>query len=172
MSDRPPDLCETRKFEIWRHYANDRYRAIGGLERATDDPRIAAVASLPEAVTEDDYPGAIQKSFLIDKRAPQQRLHAEGREEVDRHSCAGNILHALRFLQPDPATGIHSQLLERTALLLPIPEVRRRGSIGALRFLRIERFDCHEPRRIVRRPPQQSGVDDAEDRRVRADAER
>ena len=44
--------------------------------------------------------------------------------------------------------------------------------MSALLFLRIERFHGHESGRIVRKLPQQSGVDDAEDRRVRADAQR
>src|SRR5262249_52872558 len=148
-----------------------RYRTAVGLERAAHDLRIAAVALLPEAMTENDRPRAVKCSFLIDERAPQERRHAERLEEIGRHSCAGNDFYALRLLQPDPAARIHGQLLEGLALRLPIPEVSRRNSAGALLFLRIEGSHGHEPRRIVGKPPQQRGVDDTEDRRVRADAQ-
>src|SRR5262249_31764940 len=171
--DRRPNLGIARKFEIRRHYAdNYRRRAVASFERAAHNPGTAAVALPPEAVTEDDYAWAVHQSLFIGERAPQHRLYAESREEINRHSCAGNDLYAFRFLQPDPAARIHGQLLERPALLLPIPEVRWRSPIGALLFLWIERFYGHESSRIVRKPPQQRGVDDAEDRRVRADAKR
>src|SRR5215813_13045771 len=49
--ERRPDLGITRISEIRRHYANDRHRAVRGLERAAHNLRIAAVALLPEAVT-------------------------------------------------------------------------------------------------------------------------
>src|SRR5215813_15040202 len=170
--DRRPDLGIARKFEIGRHYAdNYRRRAVASLERAAHNLRIAAVALLPEAVTEDDYLRAVQKPLFIDECAPQHRLHAEGREEIDCHSGAGNNFHALRFLQPDPAARIHCQLLERPALLSPIPEVRWRSPVGALLLLWIERFYGHESSRIVRKPPQQRGVNNAEYRRVRANSQ-
>src|SRR5262245_22896658 len=59
--DRRPDLGRTRKFEFGRHHAdNYRRRAVSSLERAANNLRIAAIALLPEAVTEDDYLRAVQ----------------------------------------------------------------------------------------------------------------
>jgi hypothetical protein len=84
--DRRPDLGITRKFEIGRHYANDRHCAVSGLERAAHNLRIAAVALLPEVVTEDDRPWAVRKSLFIVECAPQYRLYAERREEIDCNS--------------------------------------------------------------------------------------
>jgi hypothetical protein len=84
---------------------------------------------------------------------------------------AGDHFHALRLLQPNPAARIQCQLLERSALLLPIPEIPWRSPVAACLFLWIERFYGHESSRIVRKPPQQCGVNNAEDRRVRADAQ-
>src|SRR5262249_59066176 len=54
--ERRPDLGITRKFEIRRHYANDRNLAVVGLERSAHNLRIAAVASLPAAVPSGDRP--------------------------------------------------------------------------------------------------------------------
>src|SRR5262249_37032135 len=142
-----------------------------GFDRAADNLRIAAVALLPEAVADDDGLRAIQKSFLIYEWASQERLHAEGCGEIYPPARAGNNLQAIRFLESDAAAGVHGQLLEGLALLLPIPEVRRRVYASAFLFLRIEGFHGHEPRRIVGEPPQQGGVDDAEYRRVCADAQ-
>src|SRR5678816_3850452 len=53
--ERHPDLGIARKFEVGRHYAdNDRRRTVGGPECAAHNLPIAAVALLPQAVTEDD----------------------------------------------------------------------------------------------------------------------
>src|SRR5262249_61768466 len=112
-----------RKFETRGHSAdNYRRRAVASFERAAHNPRIAAVALPPEAVTEDDYAWAVHQSLFIGERAPQHRLYAESREEINRHSCAGNDLYAFRFLQPDPAARIPCPFLQRPALVLPSPE--------------------------------------------------
>src|SRR4030095_16435456 len=91
-----PDLGIARKFKIGRHDADNYWcRAVASLERAAHNLRIAAIALLPEPVTEDDYLRPVQKSLFVNECPPEQRLHSEGHEEIDCHSGAGNHFHAL-----------------------------------------------------------------------------
>ncbi len=98
---------------------------------------------------------------------PEGRLHAEDRQDVRGHPDRPDLLGgvAARQVRAPVLGGAH--VLERAALRLPVEEVRGRDRpVAAL--------EDHDQARGVRvgQRPHEDRVDDREDRRARADAER
>ena len=113
---------------------------------------------------------AVTSSFV--KGAPQHAAARRASRRNYRQTCAGTTC-TLRFALPVRSKrrkGSTGQLLEDR---LCAANPQKSGDRSKARvLLRIERFDGHQPLRLVRQRPQQHRVDDAEDRRVRADAQR
>ena len=73
------------------YHTDDRIRAAIQINVLPYNLRIAAVALLPKAVTEDDYLRPVQKSFFIDECAAEHRLNAEKRKQVCGNRLALNV---------------------------------------------------------------------------------
>ena len=140
-------------------------------DHASDRGRIGTEPPAPEAVAEDDGLPAVGRVLGGGEVAADCRLHAEHPEEVRRDPHAADPFgFAVRDQRRDPRPD-ERHVLERVAALAPVEE--RRVADVAGRSGRAALADRDEPIGIrVRQRAEQHGVEDAEDRGVRADAER
>ena len=136
---------------------------------------IRAIAPPPERVADDDDAFAARLFFVRGELAALRDRHAEKREEVGGHASAAEALRFaiardVAFPRPQGADAA-----EHGAGLLPL-QVRLHGDRQARELIAPLRNDHFHAVDFVRlgigQRPQQHRVDDAEDGRVRADAER
>src|SRR5262245_22936789 len=110
--------------------------------------------------------------FFRRQHAAQHRLDAEQGEKCGRHNSAFSPLRLGGAGQVVCPTGVYGDLLEDLILVTPISKIRIRG----LRLV-VTELDVRLPylKEFVRLPerqwPQHKRVDNAEDRRVRPDAQ-
>ncbi len=171
--ERHPDLNAARVAHRRRHHAHHLVELAVQLERAADEVRIAARELLPQPVAHDgDTVRAIGR-LLRPVEAAELRPHAEHAREVAqrrRDADALRLAVARQRAVADPEPG---DRLER---------VFARGQVQHLRYrerrvIEVERRDVlpHDVQPVQpfhRQRPEQHRVDQAEDRRVGADAER
>ena len=90
---RPPDVRVAKRVglrrqlepEAGRQHADDLHALRVQLDRPPDDRRIAAVARLPEPMTDDRDARAARHVFLRLEVTPELRIDAEEREEMSGH---------------------------------------------------------------------------------------
>ena len=116
---------------------------------------------------------AAGRIFFGQERAAEDRRDAEQRKQVGRGYRAAQQLRFAIAGQRQVEVVVGGEAIERSALLAQVIEVakrklRERGAV--LRGLLADRHDAI--RGVERQRLEQHGVDDAEDRCVRADAER
>ena len=160
-----------RQREVRGHDPDHLERRAVDLNRAADDGGIAGVAALPEAVADHREVGTAGHVLLRGEAASAKGRDAERREHVradvaDRHALGLAVARQVRLAI---APGGHFGQRRRPAAVvedfsLGDPRLVERGPAapdhdGAIRV-------------APRQRSQQDGVDDAEDRGVRADAER
>jgi hypothetical protein len=154
--------------------ADDQRWSSVDIDRSADNRGVAAVASLPEAVTQDRNPRAVHRVFLGREAAADGELRAEDREQpvgdvysADplRHPCViGNREVA------DPAVRAHPH--QRSALACEVEEIGGR-QIPDLAGFAIDADDAHQRVRVgIWQRPQQHRTDDGEHRGVGADSKR
>ncbi len=73
------------RVEVRRQHADDGARRALHLQAAADDAGVAAVAALPEAITEDHRRRSVRAIFLRVEVAPQHRLQAQRGQHVPIH---------------------------------------------------------------------------------------
>ena len=129
---------------------------------------------MPETVTENRERRTTNAVFLFGEDAPELRLQADDVEEVRRDDGAGDLL---RFApgQAAQVVGIAArdrEMLESGIVAPEVEVVRKCDRDGALLRTNVLVED-DEPLGVrIRQRPKEDGVNDAEDRGVRADAER
>ncbi len=170
---RRPDLNISRRILELRAHDSD-YGIWQGLQtdHLPDDVRVSGVSTLPEAVTQDDNMFSALLILILSETAAQSGLHSQQREEIGRDAgrqepfgfpIAGEVVVGNAAQDGD--------VLEHRVLRLQVAMVgRRHRQPVKLRRLSPER---HEPLRLrERQRAQHDGIDDAENRRRGADAER
>ena len=164
--------------EVARHHPHHCEVLAVNPDRATHQRPIAAIAVLPEAVAQNHFMVVAWNFFLGQKGAPEKRLHAQHRKEAGGHAQSGDLLRLLLGsrrgkIVAAPGGIKDGHALERMALSLKVPEVRRGDDVPVVGPL-AERFPHqHEAVRVWKwQPPQEGGVDRAEDGRIGAHTQR
>ena len=138
---------------------------------------VAAEPALPEIVADHGRPRArvaAAAGVLGAKAAPVRRRDAQRLEEVGGRDDAGDPLHlAAVRAEVEERLRVGRHALEGLALACRVAVVRRRHDVAVLADARDAVPHDHQAIGFaVRQRPQQHRVDDAEDGRVDADAER
>jgi hypothetical protein len=159
--------------EPGRHHADDRVQIAVDADLSADHRRIAAEQPPPRRVAEHDRLGEPVRLVLWSNHSAELRGDAEQPEVAgaagDHHNALGALASGqVRVEHPDRRHLVEDVRARRQLVHLRDgePDVRQRqaGKVG---------IDCDEAiGRLVRQWPQQHRVDDAEHRRVDADAER
>ena len=159
-------------------------RAAFERDGLADDRRIGAESAAPEAVAEDRDLMLAVDFVLRRERAAEDRLLAQHGEERCGDALRAHLLGlGARLAQRERAAGDGGDRTRRPAAAPPVDVVLRREAADRLRIGRraapagrsVARplADSDQPVVLVeRQPAQDDGVDDREDRRARADAER
>ena len=142
---------------------------------APDDVGIGAEASHPESAAQDDDRRGARAFVVRGERAAENRRQPEDGEQIRRRADRADVLglsaaREVVFLQ----AVVERHVLERAAALFPVDVGGRRDRAVTVEADRGRLFpEKHEPIGFrERQRPQQHGAHDAEDRGVRADAER
>ena len=98
---------------------------------------------------------------------------SRARKEIRGHRVGAHDFRITVGRQREPGAGVCRHPLEAAALIPPVEKRRVRNRKRGPSFFRIAFPEAHEPIRFgERQRPQHHGVDDGEDRGVRAHAER
>ena len=154
-----------------RHHASNRVRLIVHRHDAADNRRIGIEPPPPQAVAQYQHAPSGRRVVGGGEVASQRRSDAERAQEVRRHAHRGNPLGlAVRDERRIPRSD-DRDLVECVRPFAPVDHRREADVSGAA--VGAGFADVDEPRRIgERQRPEKHRVDHAEDRRVRADAER
>ena len=90
--DRHPGIDAAWVFDIGRHHAHDHEPLIGDREASADDVDGATVASLPEAVRQDEHTLGASPVVGPTQCPPQERTHSENIEKVTRDAGGVDVL--------------------------------------------------------------------------------
>ncbi len=151
-------------------HADDFVRLAVQRQLAADDGRIAAEAAPPEAFAQDGDTPAVRQILGRGKGPPCRHRRAEQPEEVGA-DVSRRDLFRVALGQVDDAEPVRRHVLDDGGLPPPVVELGRRRPLS--RSLGRGVDEHHQAARIrVGERPQQDGVHDREDRRIRADAER
>ncbi len=175
-----PEFAAARKSESPRHHTHDGIFApavgIHGQHPA-ENVGVASEMSLPQSMTQHGDAITLLAILLRQKRAAQQRLRAEGREQAGR-SVAGVDLgrgvaqHEVEAFAALPART-DGHIGEHRVLRAPIEVIRPAHPLLLDAPLGTALPQRDQPVRLgIRQRPEQHAIDDAEDRRVRPDAQR
>jgi hypothetical protein len=177
VSDKRPHLgalieaLGDERLEGRRHHADDREWPIVHRDHTSDGRRIAAEPAAPEAVAQDRRLPGGGRVFGGGEVTPDRRLHAERPEEVPGHAHPADPFRFAVGQQRRTPGADERHVFERMAAVAPVEE--RQVTDVAGRAGRPPLADRDEAIGIrVRQRTEQHRVEDAEDRRVRADAER
>ena len=162
--ERNPELRLRRwETEIRRHDADNLPADAFELDRTADDGRVAAETLLPQRVAEnhDLIPTGGVLAWI--EASAQRGAYAENGEELRGHSCAGKPHGLPHTNHVERVTIGKCRHLHRPHL----PAHLRERAVGIRSGNADELFGCG-----VRQRAQQHGIDDAEYRGVRGDAQR
>ena len=171
---RPASVPVFRKSaEARRHHADDGDGLSIHPDRLSDDRGIAAEPALPEAVAEDHHPVVPVGPLVGRERAAQHRSDAQGREEARHHELGDELLRRPLARQVDAVVVEARHRRERRVAFLPPQVVERGDDVRAAGTLGALLPDGDEaPGLVEGEALEEHGVDDREDRGVRADAQR
>ena len=159
--------------EALRHHADDLIRLAIQLDRLSDRARLAGKEPRPHAVAQHDDVLLARVVVVAAERAAEHRRHAEHVKPVAGDAHARYALGVAGAGEVRAELRLDGDRLEALRLVAVVAEAARRHRRLHVVERRIEVLDRHQPRGYaVRQRPEQHGVDDAEDRRVRANAER
>ena len=162
--------------EARRHDADDFPHVAVDTDAPPHDVGFASEPALPEGVAQD-YDGIRSRIVVVgNQRAPDERRRPQQAEQIGRDkSGAGPLGFSLTVRECHASTGIRGDRLHRLGGVLVIHIFRRsQAELGKVETaLRQEPSPhAHEAIRVrVGQRIQQHAVHDAEDGRVRADAE-
>ncbi len=173
VAERPPDLRfrQQRALERGRHYADYGPLHSIGVDRLSNDRRVAAESPRPEPVADDDDVPCVGRVFRLEKVAAEHWPNAERSEELPAHYLAGHAFGVLRAEQSRlPVTeGCRAGQRLRTAA-----QILEGGVAGeARRSVPLPLVDRYQVLRLrVWQRAKNHRVDDAVDRRRRPDCDR
>src|SRR5262245_2512739 len=163
------------EIESRRHHPDNRAPSPVYSDKLADDVRLAAEAAPPQVVADDRH-FVLARSLLVHgEHSPKQRLRSQQGEEIGRHLNASHPLRITPFGEICEAWPDRSDLFERFRISSPFWQIDRgrRQFVKAQIERRMIRPQHHNPVWIVKgQRLEQHRVDDAENRRVRADSER
>jgi hypothetical protein len=160
-----------RELEPLGHHPEHGHAAVVELDGSADHPRVAAEPPPPEPVAEHCHARPAGAVLFGPEDAPACRADAENGKDVGGHEARPDALGCVAAGEIAAAGGERAHALERAA---------QRPVVGDLRLRQPRRRpplpvvpDHHHPLRLrVRERAEEDAVDDAEDRRVRPDAQR
>ena len=157
--------------EVLRHHADDHVRAVVEANRASNHRGIGGEAPDEQPVTQDDDTVAARAVLFGAQHASVQGGHAEQLEEPARHLAGQHPLGFGSVGEVDVGVVDRGQVREQVGGRgTPVHEVARRD---IARLVTPELGDKAIALGFGKRQrPQHDGVDDAEDRGGRADAQR
>ena len=129
--------------------------------------------TLPKPVANDHNRQRADFVFVFAERPTDLRRQSDDVEKVSRDRSARNALRVASRNSAEIARFLMSrgEMFKNSVVLLPIEIIRERDRIILSRPRRF--IEDHDSLRVrIRQRLQQDGVDNAEDRGVRADAER
>src|SRR5712692_6974558 len=159
--------------ESARHHADDRVPVRVKSDLPAQNPRIGGESAYPESVAYDGYVRRSGSIVIHAKVTAQKRADAEHRKQIRRHRLPDEMFWAafIAEIKVVPFEGGH--IVEDMISRSPVGEVTRSGSVPGESVGRAVFPDHHEPASVaVGKRPQQDGVGNAENRRVRRDAQR
>src|SRR5262245_40245196 len=163
----------TAPVEARRHHADHRGFIAAQDQFAPDDLRVAAEPPLPQSEVDHDHAWLPRLAFVRREGSPQNWGHAEYIEKAGGGDLRWNLFRLAVAGQVDGCVPESRHILEDAVLLLPVEEVPHVDHILTA-WIRAPSFPHHhQPVGVgVRQGLQQHGMHYAEDRRIRADAER
>src|SRR5262249_26025812 len=170
---RPPDLGIFGKPESGWHYPYYQVRLVAERDLLVQNSGIGAETSLPETVAQNNYFILSRLLFLGSENSPECGVHAYQLEEIDRYSGAANLFRLAGSSEVVCIVGHSGHPLESFVPIAPVYEIRIRGDVIGDSLPPVVTPDHRQLLRLrIWHRAQQHAVDDAEDRRVRADAQR
>src|SRR5262249_44674084 len=167
-----PYLRPFGKLESGRHYTYDHIRFAVERDGLVQNAGIAAETPLPQAVAQNDDFILAWLFLFRGEASPARGIHAHQLEEVGRHSDGANFfgfaLASEVYTQaPNPGHPLKSFIL-----IAPVLKIRVGRDVITDSLPTVVHPDhCQLFRLRIRQRAQQHTVDDAEDRRVRANAQ-
>ena len=163
--------------EAARHHAHDVVVLTIQADLAIQDIARPAEPALPQTVADDDHGSRSVLVLLASEWPAQQRLDAEGREQTPRADGAlDSFRHeaALGATQVELILAFGGHRREAVALRLPVQEIGECCGTRSSAFLYYGPFKQQDQlvRLRVRQVLEQRCIDDAEDARIRSNAER
>jgi hypothetical protein len=159
---------DERPEEVARHHGDHEPRTAVQRDRPADDRRIAAEPARPQPVAEHDG-GRIRAAAV--KRVAEERTRAEHVEERGRHAGSLDRLGLAGAGERVADVRQRGGALEARRLAAEVEHPARPHRVG--RTLGRPVPQEHEPAGVgERQRPQERRIDDAEDGRVGADAQR
>ena len=155
------------------HHADDGMRLVVEPQRGADGRRIARELAFPERLADEDPPGASRHIVRWREAAAGERAEPEHRQEIVGDA---QDWHAPRIASRRREVHLVGHQCRRgretTGAFLDVEIIRKGGGLARRRGVAIRLPDHHQPVGVrERRPPEQHGVDHAEDGGVGADAE-
>lgn len=168
--ERRPDVARLEGRELRRDDTDDRAPPPIQLDRLADDVRTPPVRTLPVAVPEEDDIRVLAH-LIAPEPSAEGRTEAEQVEESVRDTDPGDEFDAIRTAMPELTVGILLDHLDRASI--PLPRLAHRR-VRRDRHPR-SRIGVPEPRQPITALEgeriEQERMDDAVDRRHRADPE-
>ena len=161
------------KLPAARHHSGDGVNLARDRRLLADDFWIAGKVTLPERMADHDHAGRVRLVILRPKTAAQQWADAKDVKNIGGRSEAGDILRVLARAPDGGGPGVGGHRGKGVILRPQIAKIRKGMDLFVLaRMLRRGGPDHREAIRVWKRKrAQQDGVDDTEDRAIRADPE-
>ena len=172
QADRHEDVVVAAEIpKARRQHADDRVaRSIEG-DRTAQGGRVAAEAILPERVADDRFGWRVRAVFGFAEQAAHARAHADDVEETAGDTPAAEPFRVVDAGERHRLGARQREGVERVLTRAPVDEIRPRHR--HLRAVGPDLVQVDEAIRLwIRQRPQQDAVDEREDGRGRADAER
>ena len=170
--DREPGIHAMRRIHLARHHAGDGERLTVKIDRAPNNLGIPVEGAVPQAIADHHQRRRARFIFIFAESAADLRRQPDHVEKVRGHK---SDRYSLRFAASNAAEIARLQagereVLERGAVAPPI-DVIRQGDGGVCSVDDLIKIN-KALRLRIRERTQEHRVDHAEDRGVRADAER
>src|SRR5262245_44067403 len=168
---RNPKVRAARKPEIRRRNSHNRMILPIKRDRPSHHIRIGAESPPPEVMAQNGHPRGAGTVLLRQEDASKSGTNRQQGKEVGSDGQAVQPFGFSHAGEVESPIGSSGHALEAPALLSPVYEVRQRRIFGTALLGSVPDVD-QAVRTFTRQWTKQDSVDDAEDSRIRADAER
>ena len=170
-------------FGVWLHRIpesrrrdpDDLVRPSVHAQRPLDEGSVGRKSALPETVAHDDHRLLALLLFVQGKRSAEERLHAEQLEEARRDELAENAFRRVADQNGEASALYRGNVAERALMTADIAEFGRGRPILVFRHADASKPLPHHHETLGVRVGQRfenHSIQDAENRRVGADAQR